>query len=575
MNTNESESKIITCEECGCVIESEDDVVVLPNGKTVCRDCADRLGYVQCDDCGEWVSRDDTIVYDDMILCEDCRDNRNLVQCDECGEWFDESDLTEIDMGWRRSNICICEDCRDTAENRGDIFFCCDCGEWYHTDQTGYYALPDGDTICSHCYENHDYCTCADCGDVIHTWNAHCDDYSEEWYCDDCWSSRERDSHKIHDYGYRPSPIFHGIERYSWEDPKPSDPITIGFELEVDKGDDRNDCAEDLCDAFSDDDIYLKSDSSVDFEIVTHPRTLKSYMEDFDFEKLCSIPPKHGYSSHNAGTCGLHCHVGRTQLGRTDGERKNTIAKIALLMYRHWNQLVKFSRRSEGQLSRWAAAPSFEFSGRRLDEDELRDVVYSYYRYRGRYQALNLEPRNTIEFRLWRGTLQADTLKATIQLTSNIVEYCKAHSYEDVVTSDWSDVCHHESFPELDAYLEKRGLVSYGNPRTIPFGTTPTSTTPTSTNTNSDTGFNVGDLVEITNSNGELVGSWTVGARGRIIYIEDTPGNCYDGQILIRFDHSDCFSHNTARRYGHQGDGRTPEGDGYWVYPENINRLAG
>lgn len=560
MNTNES--KIITCENCGCIIENEDDLVILRDGKTVCRDCAELLGYVQCEDCEEWIPKDEATEYDGIFLCEDCRDDRGLVQCDECGEWFDESDLTEIDMGWRRANICLCEDCQDNAEASGDIFYCEECEEWYSADNVGYYTLPDGSLICSNCYENHDYCTCADCGDVIRTWQAEWNDECEEWFCESCANSH-RSSRKIHDYGYKPGPVFHGIGRYSWETPKSDDPITIGFELEIDKGDDRTSCAEDLSDNFDEDTLYLKSDSSVDFEIVTHPHTLKAYMEDFDFDTLCKIPPKYGYSSHNAGTCGLHCHVGRAQLAPTFAEQKNVIAKIALLMYRHWDQLVKFSRRSEGQLSRWAAAPRFNFPRSSYTSSELREVVFDYYGRVGRYQALNLEPRNTIEFRLWRGTLKPVTLKATIQLTSNIVEYCKAHSFKDVVSSRWTDVCDYEHFDELSEYLAERNLLDDGDPEQIPYGEAPAVTV-------GQCEFHEGDLVKIVNSEGGLVTDGAIGARGTVVCLRNFGDTV---NALLRFDRSDAFSHFVASEYGHCGDGQTPGGDGYWVYPENIRLL--
>src|SRR5699024_7779603 len=63
---------------------------------------------------------------------------------------------------------------------------------------------------------------------------------------------------------------------------------------------------------------------------------------------------KRGYQSHMARTCGLHIHVSRTALGETEGEQDAVIARILYFFERHWDELLKFSRRTEVQLKRWA-----------------------------------------------------------------------------------------------------------------------------------------------------------------------------------------------------------------------------
>lgn len=559
MNTNEN---TIICANCGCVIENDEDNIVETNdGKLVCRDCAEALGYIQCDDCGAWILESEAIEYDGVFLCEDCRDSRGLVQCEDCGKWCAEEDLVEIYNGWRHSNTSVCQDCADAAVNRGEVFYCDECETYYNADRVGYFETVDGDTICENCYCNHDYCTCAECGDVIHTWDAHWDDNCEEYFCDSCYESH-RDSNRIHNYSYKPAPVFHGLSLSNpWASPKFGDPITIGFELEVDNGDDRCGCAEEITDNFDEDTLYLKEDSSVDFEIVTHPRTLKSYLNDLDLEKLCSIPGQYGYSSHNAGSCGLHCHVGRAQLGETSADRQLVISRIALLMYRHWDSLVKFSRRSNGQLSHWACAPDFHFEfGRKYNDSELNDFVRRYYSGRGRYQALNTEPSGTIEFRLWRGSLVPETVKATLQLTSNIVEFCMNKTFEQIVTSKWADVTGYTRYTELDNYLASRNLTEGMETQTIPYGSV-------TVDCESITGFKLGDYVEIVNADEELVSPHVVGARGRISNFDSYYD---DARILILFDTEDTITVNIARAYGHYAGGLAPQNNGYWVYKTNI-----
>ena len=72
-------------------------------------------------------------------------------------------------------------------------------------------------------------------------------------------------------------------------------------------------------------------------------------------DRIIGICKEGGFKSHDAGTCGLHIHVNRAYLG--DGEsskEKATIAKIVLLVTKHWDNMVKFSRRQAGELDHWA-----------------------------------------------------------------------------------------------------------------------------------------------------------------------------------------------------------------------------
>ena len=59
--------------------------------------------------------------------------------------------------------------------------------------------------------------------------------------------------------------------------------------------------------------------------------------------------------SPQAGTCGLHVHVNRSSLGNTSEQREDTIARILFFVENHWNELLRFSRRTGKQMEKWAA----------------------------------------------------------------------------------------------------------------------------------------------------------------------------------------------------------------------------
>ena len=62
-----------------------------------------------------------------------------------------------------------------------------------------------------------------------------------------------------------------------------------------------------------------------------------------------------GYRSHQAGTCGLHIHVSRAAFGETSRTQDAAIARVLYFFEKHWEELLKFSRRTPRQLEHWAA----------------------------------------------------------------------------------------------------------------------------------------------------------------------------------------------------------------------------
>ena len=69
--------------------------------------------------------------------------------------------------------------------------------------------------------------------------------------------------------------------------------------------------------------------------------------------------------------------------------------------------IVPFSRRKYELIQRWADKPSLD-CGDYDTENEIVDKVKSY-KAAGRYKAINLMNQETIEFRLFRGTLNLNT----------------------------------------------------------------------------------------------------------------------------------------------------------------------
>lgn len=390
----------ITCAWCGCTIEDEDD------------------------------ARTD---YDGDPCCEDCFDE-HCAACDHCGAVVDIDDLVSIDGG----RMYVCSDCASRH-----YYHCCACDEWHTYGRMAYLDQNSDDAICISCSDW--WAQCEDCGRIMRDYDANWSEDDNAYYCDDCIDDH-RGSAYIHDYGYKPAPA---IMREPGED---EDVRIYGVELEIDDGDDADDCARDLVGITGA--IYLKHDGSLGddgIEIVTHPCSLAYHLDRLPWDDIVQTARAHDYTSHDAETCGLHVHIGRDQLDADAPE------KLVALVDSIWEKLVKFSRRSERALDRWAEKPDAYIMD--LDDDatakEKTAKVYG----KGRYQAVNLRNHETIELRLFRGSLRLQTIRATLQLVDTLCEYIGTHTVQQCAAATWADIMEIGSkWADLMAYNTTRGL---------------------------------------------------------------------------------------------------------------------
>ena len=223
---------------------------------------------------------------------------------------------------------------------------CSVCGERIWSDNNA----GDSDTpLCQSCYERL-YTNCTRCGALIpnarvfYAWD---DVGNEEPLCRDCYSHSTRPK-AIQDYYYKPDPIFYG-----------KGPRYFGVELEIDGAGECSENAQEILDLANGERelVYCKHDGSLNdgFEIVTHPMALKFHQKNMPWREILREAVSMGYRSHQAGTCGLHVHVSRAAFGETYQEQDSAIARVLYFFEKHWEELLKFSRRTPRQLEHWAA----------------------------------------------------------------------------------------------------------------------------------------------------------------------------------------------------------------------------
>lgn len=352
-----------------------------------------------CSRCGKSLNCSETNVFDGRVFCSDCLENETVF-CECCGDriWRDESAGDE--------NVVICQSCYDEY-----------------------------------------YTSCERCGRLMRNSDAYyVDEDSDDPYCINCIDLIR--SAPIKSYGYKPEPIFYG-----------SNDLYMGIELEIDKGGEDSVNAEEILGAgnVQGKRIYCKHDGSLHngFEIVSHPMTLDYHMNKMDWQSVFDTALDLGYKSHNTSTCGLHIHCDRSFFGDDDMMQELVIGRIVYFVEKHWSELVRFSRRTSDALERWAAryatiSPTTTETFRKAKDKRM-----------GRYVAVNLENYETIEFRLFRGTLRYETFIATLQLVHEICNLAIALTDRELENLSWSDFVlriDKENRSELVNYLKSKRL---------------------------------------------------------------------------------------------------------------------
>ncbi len=402
-----------TCHICG---ETENliSVPVASENIQLCPDCRDEH-LKQCSQCDEYFidnENDYTVDRNGDIYCESCRDE-HLSYCERCNEYSSSDEFEHIenlDEWW----------CNECARNHA--YHCDDCGDWVSENYGD-----NNTTLCCSCYESN-YSTCDDCSEVIHNDNAYFHDNGV--YCEYCYN--ENHSSNIHEYSYEPYLNFQ-----SSKNDNENRLAYLGFELEAGgvPSSERNRIANLISDGGGT--FYLKEDGSIPeygFELVSHPITLKRHKE-LSWDSVLRQISNAGMKSHDLGeeSCGLHVHVSRNYLS----PYKWLLIDWFISKYQAQFELI--ARRKETHWARFKKSNGLP----------VRDV---YGKSSGtRYQAVNFENTNTVEFRLFRGTLKYSTFMATLEIVDALVHWANQLSISDILASG-------DAFQNFTTYIQSNSL---------------------------------------------------------------------------------------------------------------------
>ena len=253
---------------------------------------------------------------------------------------------------------------------------------------------------------------------------------------------------KIHDYSYRPRlRFFDGLTSYLTQPAKKT--VYVGFEVECeapvnaslnDEGSEEYclDCEAYDCDCGwrpdSSDDIdivvgsdeyrwFAKHDSSLNrgAEFVSHPHSFQTWRNHWRqtfaarFRELRNC----GWRSWNPGTCGLHMHVSRSAI--VSNVHLYRLARIWYAGQCEVEADYELYKALTGRRNNMSyASPNWhDPDGKSHATRLLRDRYYSP---RG---ALNCENGATVELRAFRGTLDTDMAKGSLDLWLLSIDYAR------------------------------------------------------------------------------------------------------------------------------------------------------
>ncbi len=243
----------------------------------------------------------------------------------------------------------------------------------------------------------------------------------------------------IHDYNYIPKYFyFHRIQD--------ENELYLGVELEIDEGGKIDDNAKLVKDKLGHENVYCKHDDSLQkgFEIVTHPCTYE-YHKTLPYKELFSNLTELKYRSHDVSTCGMHIHFNRNYFGKDKLTQDLCISKLLYIFEKYWDKIVLIARRDSNKYAQ-------RFF---LNENETILDMYAKSKNSNKYGVINLQHANTVEIRIFKGTLNYNTFINTLQFVKCIVNLTKDIDIYNIQSLTWENIS--KDFDEnLLNYIKER-----------------------------------------------------------------------------------------------------------------------
>lgn len=383
------------------------------------------------------------------VLCSSC-----VFECWGCAEAWPLEFRRPMGSGVNERDLCIAcsdehmecgscgvptysEDIYSTYTSHGEEYWCDEC------------RMSDGVSHCDGCGDSFssdsDLFPCRDCGRCVDcVCECESDDDDDDGGCLLSWD-------------YKPRPLFFesvGDPATIYPDPEG---VYFGLELEVENtgAESRRDLVEYVSGTLGDL-VYVKHDGSLirGFEIVTHPMTSDYFRARTDFDDVLRGLASRGCRSWVGHRCGFHVHVSRSAFWS-----RSHLFAFSLFWYRNREHIQRMSGRRVHESERWASLSAHQGDGAGGFPTLIEKVTGA--GFSTRYTAVNLTNANTVEIRVFRGSLAPDTIRGCFDLVEAVVEFTRGLTSREIRSGflSWEVFLRHAdatSFPALHALNHKR-----------------------------------------------------------------------------------------------------------------------
>lgn len=383
-----------------------------------------------CSKCDKEVPDNEDVFerHDGTDVCKECK--AEMKECRDCSLLMATEDMVNIGTAYRPKNVC--KTCREDYERCGD------CG-----------ALSKAEDIREVSIDGDYYELCERCRDEMHCCN-NCGDYTRNEYncsnCDDECEYREQSLTPVRS------------EREIRRGPAAKNQLYLGWELETEaEGHSFNDATRIMS---TDATIGYKPDGSLDngIEFVSSPMTW-AYLQDNrevlsnKLKKLSRL----GFRSYETGTCGMHVHMSRAAFTQYH------LYKFMRFIYGNKDFVKSISQRKQHDLDQWATLESEDSRSNTALMRKAR-VIDGW-----RYSAVNTTNRNTVEIRIFKGTLKPESFFKNLEFLASLYHYSKVSHISKLTTADYAAFIksNKKEFPALFAWMVSKSYLEAPRQRQV------------------------------------------------------------------------------------------------------------
>lgn len=380
-------SKNLTvCKYCGTLMKK--NVTFKPSN--VCNHCLS-MYYVKCFCCGIYMEPKEDLDISPYNYCKKCI--KNTVPCTQCNKRVLKSKVVKLKKYQKRQNG----------------------------------AIKSNGSFCSNCAQS--FMPCEDCGIYVHASSSH--RYAGNHYCNTCILNHK----KLFEYNYIPKYNFRTIDANT--DQK-MNTLYFGCEIEIEQDIDEvhTDKERFICSVakeFGNSFLFGKMDGSLHdgFEFVTHPFTWEWFLlNKYKFNHMFSMAKFAGFMC--SSNCGIHIHMTKSifttcQLYKFIDfiNNPNNLGFIDTVARRH----VKFSTYCK------------PFTVDCTDEETKKRLVKIAKKKNNadfnRYTAVNLTLKDTVEVRIFNGTLSSTQFFSYLEFVHALFHFTKNTSLKDCTTKKY------------------------------------------------------------------------------------------------------------------------------------------